>query len=157
MSSIAISIFSLCFLGVLSLLLASSIPANFYKRAKCYFGSPLDGSFELDWTLRQFYRLFSVNASERWYEARSFCWRGVFVSTLCAVGLIHVVRITYIEEISNDLRCRSIISIYHTFRSESSFRSLIKKEIDSFNCEETTPMFFFDELLIAGRNVIYNP
>lgn len=157
MSSIVISIFSLCFLGMLSLLLASSIPANFYKRAKEYFGSPLDGSFEFDWTLKQFYKLFSDHVSERWYESRAHCNRGVFVSTLCAWGLIHVVRITYREERGPHLWYHNRYHIYHAFRSEKELSALIKKQTDSFSYEKSDVPLFFEYLFIAGRNVVYNP
>lgn len=40
------------------------------KSVTGYFGSPVDGSFELAWFMRQFFRLFSVRISERWYEAK---------------------------------------------------------------------------------------
>ncbi|MDD2879705.1 MAG: hypothetical protein PHQ58_04665 [Rhodoferax sp.] len=157
MSSIVISIFSLCFLGMLSLLLASSIPANFYKRAKEYFGSPLDGSFEFDWTLKQFYKLFSDNVSERWYESRAHCNRGVVISTLCAWGLIHVVRITYLEECGQHIWYHNRYHIYRAFRSEAELRALIKKQIDSFPCEESGTVLYFEYLFIAGQNVVHNP
>lgn len=65
------------------------------KKVTKYFATPSDRGFELNWFLRQFFRLFSERMSERWYEARQHTYRGVWVSLMCAFGICEVVRYEY--------------------------------------------------------------
>lgn len=138
-------------LGLLALNLSGQ---GAVQRVKRYFGSPLDYSFHWDWAIKQFYKLFSEGASERWYESRTHCNRNFFVSMLCAIGLIHVVRFTYAEEEGRLVKYRYKYVIYHALRKESELRALIKKQIKAFDSDQTTPMFYFEGLFIAGRNVV---
>lgn len=65
------------------------------SKIKNYFATPSDRGFELNWFLRQFFRLFSERMSERWYEARQHTYRSVWVSLMCAFGICEVVRYEY--------------------------------------------------------------
>lgn len=57
-----------------------------------YFSSPSDNTYESAWFFRQFFRLFSLGMSERWYEARSYLRQSLFRSFLCAFGVLVIAR-----------------------------------------------------------------
>ena len=71
------------------------------------FGSPSTGDFELDWTVKEVLVMFSESAGSRWYEARAHVRSGIFISLLCAMRLMYVVRFDF--ELANAAHLDSVM------------------------------------------------
>jgi len=121
------------------------------KKIRKYFGSPIRQQIEFQWGMRQFFRIFSVTGSERFYDASALCYQNAFVSILCGFGFIDIVRYEYTTE--HDDRVAYKVKYYHGFRS---YRSLLKMAKDNmqFVQKETDGATGFYQLFICGHNVV---
>ena len=121
------------------------------KKLKKYFGSPIDERIEFKWATRQFFRIFSVTGSERFYDASALCYQNAFVSILCGLGFIDIVRYEYATEY--DDRVVYAYRHYHGFRSYQSLLDMAKDNIDVV-IDETEGATSFYQLFICGHNVV---
>lgn len=116
------------------------------------FGSPSTGDFELDWTVKEVLAMFSELASQRWYEARAHVRSGIFISLLCAMRLMYVVRFDF--ELANDSR-RGFTrkKHYHGLRSYNRLKKAILRDVPTVQ-ETVDEDSFFSGALITGHNFV---
>lgn len=117
------------------------------------FGSPVDGSFELTRTVRKILRRIGCDrAEQRWYEARAHLGSGVFISILCAMGLMYVVRFDF-QSASDFRRGFSKKKRYHGLRSYDSLEKAILRDVPKVQ-ETIGEDSFFSGVLITGHNFV---
>lgn len=116
-----------------------------------YFGTPSQERLELNWSLRQFFMLFSNKAGKRWYESRQHLYRGVFVSLLCTFGLINLVRLEF--GTSEDGRVSYVVFITHGFQSKQDMIKKLPVWINKYKHKAKDAQYFY-QLFIAGHNVV---
>ena len=116
-----------------------------------YFGTPSKGKLELNWSLRQFFMLFSNKAGKRWYESRQHLHRGVFVSLVCTFGLINLVRLEF--GTSEDGRVSYVVFITHGFQSKQDMIKKLPVWINKYKHKAKDAQYFY-YLFIAGHNVV---
>ena len=124
-----------------------------FKKVYDFLATPTDNKLELDWTLREIFSVFSINISERWYEARTHLNQSVFTSLLCALGLINIIQISYG---SNEDGVYPFVTFKtHGFRSYDNLKEYAISMIDKKrkNIEEAT---YYERTFIAGYNVIHS-
>lgn len=116
------------------------------------FSSLVDGNFELDWTVKEILALFSELASQRWYEARAHVRSGIFISLLCAMRLMYVVRFDF--ELANDSRrVFTRKKHYHGLRSYNQLKKAILRDVPTVQ-ETVDEDSFFSGALITGHNFV---
>ena len=114
-----------------------------------YFGTPSEEKLELNWSLRQFFMLFSNKAGKRWYESRQHLYRGVFVSLLCTLGLINLVRLEF--ETSEHDRISYVVFITHGFQSKQDMIKKLPIWINKHK-HKAKDARYFHQMFIAGHN-----
>lgn len=121
------------------------------------FRAPTDGTFQLNWGLREFFKIFSKDMSERWYECRTHCNQGILVSLLSAFHLVWVVRGEFFIEGEDD-RIGYVYSYIHGFQSVNTVFKKYKKyldndpEFDKIYKERNFNGVY--QVFIAGHNVV---
>lgn len=116
-----------------------------------YFGTPSQEKLELNWSLRQFFMLFSNKAGQRWYESRQHLYRGVFVSLLCAFGLINLVRLDFE---TSECDCISyVVFVTHRFQSKKDMVKKLPVWIKEYK-HKAKDAKYFHQMFIAGHNVV---
>ena len=116
-----------------------------------YFGTPSQEKLELNWSLRQFFMLFSNKAGKRWYDSRQHLRRGVFVSLLCTFGLINLVRLEF--ETSEHDRVSYVVFITHGFQSKKDMVKKLPVWIKEYKHKAKDGKYFY-QMFIAGYNVV---
>lgn len=119
------------------------------------FGSPVDGGFDINWTGKQLINLISYNASERWYEARTYLDQGIFISLLSAIGLIYTVRFEY--QYAPPL-CEEHFSrtrYYHGFRKQEALFDKVLADSKVIQKKEGVASFY-NGAYVTGYNFIHN-
>ena len=124
-----------------------------FAKIKQYFNSPATERVEFQWGMRQFFRLFSVSASERFYEAIAHCYQSGLISLLCGLGLIDIVRYEYYTDNGDRIMYR--IKRYHGFRSYKSLLAMAKNSIEAVS-KEVTNSDGFHQMFICGHNVVFD-
>ena len=148
---IAISFFSL------GIFLSAGVFVLLSQR-KGYFGSPTDGELELNWTMRQLLALVSKNASNRWYESRVHVHKGFWLSLLCALKVLHLVRVDFMHNSEDYGRFKTLvvpgwvkyndIMLNHEWYVEKAREKL------SLNNDEGLKDYYYYQTLVAGKNVV---
>lgn len=146
---IIVAIFSFILGTAFSFLLSTISRAGGFREK---FGSPDNGDFELDWTVKQVLTMFSESASQRWYEARAHMGSGIVISVLCAMRLMYVVRFDF--ELASD-SCRGFTrkKRYHGLRSYNQLQKAILRDIPTVQ-ETVDEDSFFSGALISGHNFV---
>lgn len=116
-----------------------------------YFACPSSKTFELDWTGRQFLRLFSEGMSERWYESRAHLYQGFWMSLLATLHLVHVVRIEY--ETSRDGYVSFVTVIVHGFQSIDTLKKKLPK-LTQENKKYAKDASHWYQTFVTGHNVV---
>lgn len=125
------------------------------KKPLSYFRTPSDDGFELDWVMRQFFRLFSTAASERWYEARCLIYQSVGKSLLCAFGFINIVQYDFYTD--DDGRIKWYTEIIIGFKNTDNFRKEILSAQNMLRVREKyNKVNDPHQIFIAGQNVVSN-
>lgn len=122
-----------------------------FSKLRKYFGSPVDERIEFGWGMRQLFRIFSTIASERFYDSSALCYQSAFVSILCGLGFIDIVRYEYATD--HDDRVVQKVKYYHGFRSYKSLLKMAKDNIQ-FVQKETNGATGFYQLFICGHNIV---
>lgn len=129
-----------------------------------YFGSPVDGKFELAWFLRQFLRLFSVRISQRWYEAKGHRRVNTLLALCCAFGLCEVVQYSF-GDMENDDRFFTSTKVYWFRFMFSDKIHIVGKLIKQDNIDKIKNQIkkkngynpaWLDSIFICGYNVAYD-
>lgn len=127
------------------------------KEFKKFLSSPVNERLEVNWTTRQLLSLVSKRASERWYEARAHLHQNIFLSMLCALHLIQLVRVDFIDDDQQRVRCKTFT--LHGFQSIDTIMKqserLIKVASEEINKElsEDNKMSYY-QTFVAGYNVV---
>lgn len=116
-----------------------------------YLGSPINGRIELNWSLRQVLALFSKGMSERWYEAREHLHRGVFISLLSTLHLIHIVRFDYAT--TREDYYGTVTFIVHGFQSVQTLKTQMPQWIKDKKTEVKDADYWYQSF-VAGHNVV---
>lgn len=116
-----------------------------------YLTSPVDGKFDINWTTRQIIALFNTNASERWYESRAHCHKGILVSVLATLHLIWIVRTDMGYNDDDMFYCK--YSYFHGFQSFETLKKkcLSKKFLDKIIDIKKN---YYYQTFICGYNVV---
>lgn len=125
---------------------------NLIEMLRDRFGSPRDGRFELTWTVREILGIFSERAAQKWYEARAHLGSGIFISVICAMGLMYVVRFEF-ESASDSRRGFARKKRYHGLRSYDSLEKAILRDVPKVQ-ETIGEDSFFSGALITGHNFV---
>ncbi len=151
-SSVVIAIVlvvSIIILNGISVLLIAAILRD-SRSIRQRFGSPSSGKFELDWTVRQLLSCVSGSAANRWYEARAHVHLGVFVSSLCAMGVLYVGEFLFMI---TDSQGKTTKRYYHGFRSFQKLKTAVLSDVEKARREANVDGYF-DGVLITGHNYI---
>lgn len=139
---------------IIGIVVGTMIDKKYPEAVKKHFASPSDGTIELNWGGRQFFLLFSKEASERWYEARAHMNGGFFLSLACAFGLIYYVRFEYNIENHDDRIVYNKV-VYHGFRDYKELLALAKKDIPvQKELLKNKGAGYFYQMFVAGHNVV---
>jgi hypothetical protein len=141
--------------GVTFAILFSLVPVIVVIRNIDKFRSGINNELQFDnWFVRQFISLFNKRSAKRWYESRTHLNRNIFVSLLCAFGLVDIVRFEF-EKNGHDYWHTYEIKYYFGLRS---YNCLLKKALGDISAvkEETENAGDYYELFIAGHNVAHD-
>lgn len=130
------------------------------KAVKDYFGSPVDGKLELDWSMKQFLSIFSKGMSDRWYEARAHLKTGVGLALLCTFGIVKLVRFDYMYE-HDDAKGRFENTCYAYWALPGNAKKRIQElqaeaeELGDELSKKDQPLYLY-QIFIAGENVVWD-
>lgn len=127
------------------------------KEFKKFLSSPMDERLEINWTTRQLLSLVSKPASERWYEARAHLHQNIFLSILCALHLIQLVRVDFIDDDQQRGRCKVFIlhgfqSIYTIMKQSERLIKVTQEEVNKETSEDNKMSYY--QTFVAGHNVV---
>lgn len=130
------------------------------SEVKKYFGSPCDEKFDLNWSTRQFFRIFSKPMSERWYESRAHLRAGIWTSLACTFGLVTLVSADFMYD-HDDSRGISEKLCYGFWvlpgNHKERMLELIAEagEIGEGISKKDQPVSLY-QIFIAGENVVWD-
>ena len=147
----------LVFLTFVSLIFVVGI-AMMFLPGKKFYTTPSEGKFELNWTTRQLLALVSKKASNRWYESRVHVRKGFWLSLLCALKVLHLVRVDFMHNSEDYGRSKTLvvpgwvrfndIMLNHEWYVEKAREKL------SLNNDKGRKYYYYYKTLVAGKNVV---
>lgn len=138
-----------------------SVPAGYIRRFGLrhfskgavirYLSSPVTHTFTVNWTTRQVLALYSDKAAQRWYESRAHLKQGVFISLLCALRLLYVVKIDFLSQSRENGHSR----VFY-FNGLRSYENILLKHdalIDQTAAQMPSDTMYY-QTFVAGYNVV---
>ncbi len=127
-------------------------------RKREYFASPSSNKIELNCAVKQALKLISYKAGQRWYEARALLFLGIFTSVLCALKLIHLVRIDFMHNDESHGRS-TVIKIpgwvkYEKILDDHEWWVEKARTQLKLNGDEGRKNYWYYQTFIAGHNIV---
>lgn len=123
-----------------------------------YFGSPSTENLEVDWSLRQLFRLFNYRMSERWYEARVHTRQSVWISLLCAFNILTIVRFEFESKKEEGRHYYKVKTWKWTlsFKSDQEKMKFLLDEVKNVRPHMPIDAGDLYQIFVAGDNVVWD-